>query len=261
MRKLSILFGLLAAFAVGALADTDCTTTITGGTINDNLNVPDGATCTLDGVTVNGNANVGKGSTLNATDGFSISGNLQGQNAASINVQGGNVSGNVQSQGPANVNFSAMVIGHDVQIQNALSFCTQHGPPGPAIFTNIGGNLQIQGTTNTPPAGIVCGSTGPPPGDGSTAAANLICGTTVGGDAQIQQNTAPFAIGSFGSSYCGGSPVTIKGNLQVQQNGTVTIDITSVGHNLECSQNGSVSQLNGAGDDTVQGKNKCPGIN
>jgi hypothetical protein len=295
MKELAILFGLgfvlSTAVATGARAQdrvcNDVDSPITSGTtINGNVNVPGGATCTLTDVTVNGNVTVGNGSTLTATAdaaGFLIKGNVQAQNSLSLDLEGETVSGNVQSNGPADVNIVGMTISHNLQLQNADSFCLQQ-------TTSVGGDIQIQGTTNIPPGGSVCGG---------TATANLICGTTVGGDTSLQQNLGTIAIGTNGSSYCNGkeaapagaapaapaapaaaaapaadgaappseppkgakptSTVTVGGNLQIQQNGTVYVDFTSVGHNLQCNQNTTVSNLNGS-DDTIQGSNQCPGV-
>ena len=126
---------------------------------------------------------------------------------------GGGATGNVQQKGGNLVLFQAHV-GGDVQVNGgAVSI-------GPG--STIGGNLQIQSLP---------GGSGP----------NQVCGTTVHGDLQLQNNLSAILIGA-GPIACAGN--IVGGNLQVQNNsGATTIVGNTVTGNLDDQGNTGPTQV------------------
>ena len=101
-----------------------------------------------------------------------------------------------------------------------------------SIMATINGNLQIQDTTG--------------------AAQNQVCGTTVRGNLQFQNNATGVQLGSSSSS-CAGN--TIGGNLQVQNNtGSTAIFDSTVGGNLQDQNNTAPTQVF---NNTVKGNLQC----
>jgi hypothetical protein len=88
---LGVLSGGTAAYAM----DRECVGTIGAVTVNDNLTVPEGATCSLEGTRVRGNVDVEEGATLLAT-GASVLGNVDGDGAAGVSLSDSLVGGRIQ---------------------------------------------------------------------------------------------------------------------------------------------------------------------
>jgi cytoskeletal protein CcmA (bactofilin family) len=133
--------------------------------IDDDVLVPDGATCILEGTRVKGNVNVEAGGALR-TRNARIGGNIQADEAAWIVVGNG---------------------------------------------TRVKGDVQIEGTTDTPSAGEP----------------NVVCGARIKGNLQVTKNTAPFDLGCSNGN-------RVKGNLQVQDNdipGDFTGEVIAVSNN------------------------------
>lgn len=101
--------------------------------------------------------------------------------------------------------------------------------------SHISGGLQIQNI----PAG---------------PAQNQICGTTVNGNLQFQNNGSAVLIGS---SACAGN--TVSGNLQVTNNSASTqVDGNNVSGNLQIQNNTAAT---GVFSNTVKGNLQCSGNN
>jgi hypothetical protein len=143
------------------------------------------------------------------------------------------VSGNVQVQQGAALNDPGSVIGANVQANNASSIQVQGG--------SIGGNLQVQGLTGGP---------------------NSLCGATVKGDVQVQNNgpLSQLSIGGPSPGSCAG--LTVTGNLQAQNNaGRVTIEGNTAHGNIEVHNNTGGGALTGNhADGNCQLQNDMPPI-
>ena len=89
--------------------------------------------------------------------------------------------------------------------------------------------------------------------DPLSANADIICNSTISGNAEVHNSASgvPWNIGGCGAN-------TIGGNLQFHNNAANgnTISNNTVRGNLQCQQNGT---LTGSGN-TTTGKNQCPGV-
>jgi hypothetical protein len=190
------LVALLALMAFGlaapAAADVTCTGTIGAQTVDDNLIVPDGASCTLEGTTVQGNVLVGQQATLTAT-GITVDGDIQDDNgnAGDVRVADSRIIGNIQLEQGTSATILRTEVDGDLQWESNRGPLRAEGnvvdgnlqanqnTGGLEIVRNeITGNLQCQ-ANNPAPTGsgnVVHGSaedqcaslTGepsPPPGD------------------------------------------------------------------------------------------------
>jgi hypothetical protein len=131
--------------SAGTGANGLCTGTIGKITINQNLQVPAGASCTLNGTYVTGNLTVASGAVLSASS-ISVDGNLQAKNASRVEVSGGSVGGNIQ------VENGGMVSIYAVRVDGSLQVFGNTG--GVTISDNsIGGNLQCKDNSPAPGGG------------------------------------------------------------------------------------------------------------
>ena len=157
----------------------------------------------------------------------------------------GSVTGTITQTG-GQLNLSGASVGGNVQVRGgSFSF-------GPS--TTIQGNLQVQGLP-------------------ASTKQNAVCGVTVNGTVQYQNNAAPVEIGSpsscFGNTVTGNVLVqsntaavtvsgnTVKGNLQVLSNtAAVTASTNSVGNNMLVQDNTVSSQIF---NDVVTNNLQCSG--
>lgn len=133
------------------------------------------------------------------------------------------IQGNLQVQQGGSLQDEATVIGGNLQANNALWVDLRGG--------SVGGDLQVQGLTASPSG----------TGDGATA--NDLCGLSVHGNVQVQNNGsgAPFDIGAAPDCTSG---LTIGGNLQIQNNaGTVDVGSNVPGSLTFQSGNGVIGGL------------------
>lgn len=124
--------------------DTTCTGTI-GATSEDNIIVPDGATCTLEGTSAIGNVIVGTGSTLVAAD-IDINGNIQTEGSDAVTVRASTVDGSIQIVQGGAATVAGNTLGSDVQVFE------QSGAVDIRDNT-IDGNLQCKENTQQPTGG------------------------------------------------------------------------------------------------------------
>ena len=185
------------------------------------------------------------GTSCNGTYGGTFTGNLTISPGENCTFMSGAVTGNVKLNG-GNLTLLNSQVGGNVQVNGGGTFTIGPG-------STIGGNLQIK---NLP----------------SGAATNQVCGTTVQGDLQFQNNASAVLIGSA-SPPCAGNTIggnlqvqnntasltiygnTVMGNLQVQNNtGTTLLSNNNVTKNLQCGNNSSIT-----GSGNSAGKNQgCP---
>ena len=188
------------------------------------------------------------GATCNGTYNGTFKGNITVSNGQDCSFVGGGVTGNVTVTG-GNLALSNATVGNNVQINGGGSFSI-----GPSV--KIKGNLQIQNIPAGPGQNQVCGST--VSGDlqfqnNGTAvqigSSSPTCpGNTIGGNLTIQGNTAATVI--FGNS--------IGGNLQDQNNTAATqVSNNTVGNNLQCQSNTTIS---GGGNTAHQKQGQCAGF-
>jgi hypothetical protein len=118
---------------------------------------------------------------------------------------------------------------------------------GTVVLMNakVTGNVQISGTSSSP-----------------GARQHVVCGSTVQGNLQFQNDTNPITIGGTSGSNCG--PNTITGNLQLQNNSAaavISVSQTSVGKNLQAQNNAGMVSITGdtSGND-LQATNNTGGI-
>jgi hypothetical protein len=161
-------------------------------------------------------ATLNSGSTCNGVYGGTFNGNVTVSTGQTCNFLSGNITGNVQQNGGNLVLAGGVIVGGNVQINGGGTFSID-----PAT---IDGDLQIQNI----PAGT---------------AQNQVCGTTVNGDLQFQNNGTAVQIGSASPS-CAGN--TIGGNLTVQNNtAAATVIGNTVGGNLTVQNNTAATIVNG----------------
>jgi hypothetical protein len=157
-----------------------------------------------------------------------VTGNVTVQQTGGLIVQGSDIHGNVQG--------------------NGANYLSLYSAPG----VHVGGNLQIQHTTGNAPGTL----------------GNYICFTTVDGDLQLGQNSAPYNIGANAAgpppppaaTDCG-LPDTVHGNLQVTNNsGGLWIERDTVDGNLQAygNTNGVHIYTNTIGGNLQCGSNNPP---
>jgi hypothetical protein len=151
-----------------------------------------------------------------------VTGNVVVGAGASITLVGATVNGNFVSNGA-----------HDIRMGNCKEF-------GCAVSrrTEIKGNISIQGTTGVP----------------SFPTKNVICDTTfAGGNVVLQDNKAPFTIGT--DSECNfGAGARITGSLLLLNNtAPITLKGNQIGGYLQCAGN-VPAPVNGGGNTAVVGK-------
>ncbi len=157
------------------------------------------------------------GSSCDGTYNGNFNGNLTVMNGQACILVGSSVTGNITLNG-GSLAISYSAIGGNVQVQGGGIFSI-----GPS--TAIGGNLQIQNI---------------PVGTGQSQ----ICGTTVRGDLQIQNDAAPVLIGAAAPASCAGNQV--GGNLTIQSNtATVSAVGNTVSNNLTVQNNSAATTING----------------
>ena len=166
------------------------------------------------------------GSSCNGAYNGTFDGNLTITAGQNCTLAGGTVTGNIMQHG-GSLTIGNSKVGGNVQIQGGGTFSI--GP-----YAVIDGNLQIQDI----PAGT---------------ALSQVCGATVLGNLQYQNNGTPVQIGALPPASCQGS--TIGGNLQVQNNtASGTIVGNTVGGNLQDMSNTAPTQVF---NNTVNGNLQC----
>lgn len=177
LLTLAVAFMLLAALpATSALADQTCRGTIGAESIDDNIDVPDAATCRLVGTQVGGNVIVGTGSTLVAT-GARVDGNVQAEGSRSVTVSGGSVIGSVQHKQGGAATVDAVAVDGNVQLESnggALRVTGNDVEGDVQAFSNAGG---VAISDNTIGGNLQCKSNDPAPTGGDNI---------VGGNAEDQ---------------------------------------------------------------------------
>ena len=185
------------------------------------------------------------GTTCNGTYNGTFRGNVTVLAGQTCNFIGGGISGNVASTG-GTLGLSGATVGGNVQITGGTFSL------GPS--TTIKGNLTI---SNLPPP----------------SRQSQVCGTTVQGDLQFQNNGTAVQIGSATPASCAGNTVggnlevhnntgpativgnTVAGNLQVQNNTAPTqVFNNTVTQNLQCQNNSSIT---GGGNTARQKQGQC----
>jgi hypothetical protein len=157
-----------------AAADVTCTGTLGTQTVDDNVRVPDGASCTLNGTTVKGNVLVGRGASLTATN-ATIDGNIQDDNkdAGAVQVTASRVDGNIQLEQGTSATVRTTAIDGDLQLESNRGELR-------ADDNTIGGNLQANQNTggltitdNTIDGNLQCQANNPAP----TGGGNIVRGS------------------------------------------------------------------------------------
>ncbi len=154
-----------------------CDGRIGADSVDDDVTVPDGATCELLGTTVEGNVSIGHGARLYAR-GVDVDGDIEGERTALVELSAeSNVGGNVQLES------GATAIVRDSHIDGDLSWEDQHGHLL-AEHTSVSGNLEADGNTgglslsdNKIGGDLSCQENSPTPNGG---------GNTVSGDHEDQ---------------------------------------------------------------------------
>ena len=171
------------------------------------------------------------GNNCNGTYYGAFKGNLNVSNHQTCILVGGGVTGNITQNG-GSLGIGNVTIGGNVQVQG--------GPfsVGPAAV--IKGNLQVQ---NIPPG----------------MASSQVCGSTVKGDLQFQNNGSPVVIGSA-APWCVGNG--IGGNLEVHNNtASIAILNNTVGGNVQVQNNTASTQVfNNVVKQDLQCQNNSPAI-
>jgi hypothetical protein len=173
MKRLALMMmavcGLVTTTTAAIAADTTCRSIVTGPTtINDNVVVPNMASCTLTDVTVNGNVFVDRGATL-TVNGGTIAGNVQGNQCHILNLYGPNlvIEGNVLIE---NCTYASGISAQSGPTEvNGNLLCGNNGGSCTVYYTAIGGNVIV--TNNATPAGFPFDSNI----SGNNIGGNLIC--------------------------------------------------------------------------------------
>jgi lysophospholipase L1-like esterase len=154
------------------------------------------------------------GNNCNGTYYGAFHGNLNVSNDQTCILVGGGVTGNITQNG-GSLGIGNVTIGGNVQVNGGGAFSV-----GPAAVIN--GNLQIQND----PAGM---------------ASSQVCGSTVKGDLQFQNNGSPMVIG-WAAPWCAGD--VIGGNLEVHNNtASIAILNNTVGGNVQVQNNTASTQV------------------
>jgi hypothetical protein len=170
------------------------------------------------------------GNKCNGTYYGPFKGNLNVSNGQTCILVGGGVTGNIVQNGGSLGIGNVSIVGN-VQIQSGGPFSV-----GPAAM--IVGNLQIQ---NVPPG----------------LEPSQVCGSTVKGDLQYQNNGSPVVIG-WANPWCVGN--IIGGNLQVHNNtASIAIFSNTVGGNIQIQNNSAPTQVfNNTVKQSLQCQNNFP---
>ena len=214
---------IVGQFADGSaylLTPTSVCTVTYSGTVTGNLNISSGTTCITNGdVTGNVTQSGGKLITSNAT----IGGNL-----------------NISGTGTFSIGGSSTIYGN-LQIQNIPAGAATNQICG----ATVKGNLQFQhnGTAvqigSASPSSCAGNSIGGDLDVQNNSASTAIYNNAVSGNLQDQSNTAPTQI----------TGNNVHGNLQVQSNSAPTqVFSDTVTNNLQCQNNSSIT----GGDDTAR---------
>jgi len=186
------------------------------------------------------------GNSCNGTYFGNFKGNLNVANGQNCVLAGGGVAGNVTQSG-GSLAIGNVTIGGNVQIQGGGPFSV-----GPAAV--IDGNLQVQNVPSETTPSQVCGATvrgnlqfqnnGTAVVIGS--AAPLCAGNVIGGNLEVHNNMASIAI--FNN--------TVGGNVQVQNNSAPTqVFNNTVKQNLQCQNNSPATT--GGGNTAAQKQGQC----
>lgn len=111
-------FVIVATLCAFAAADTECTGTLGGNTITNDVVVPEGASCTL-ATSVTGSVSIGKGSSFTSTGDITVNGQITARDAGSV-VLGGALKaiGGVEVFGATGFTVSANANGGGVSVLN-----------------------------------------------------------------------------------------------------------------------------------------------
>jgi hypothetical protein len=152
--------------ATAAAAERTCTGPIGAETVDDDVIVPQGATCALDGTTVEGNVKIERSATLLARM-ARIDGNVQGENAARVVVESSQVGGSVQVKQGGGAEVRDTRVTGDIQL-DANDGSLQH-----VARNTVGGNVQVMSNRggvdirgNTIDGNLQCKENVPPPTGG-----------------------------------------------------------------------------------------------
>lgn len=176
-----------------------CTTVRNGGTIQDNVVVPAGATCTLAGVTITGSVDVSMTAKL-STEGLTV---IQGPLTAS---DGGSLS-----------------IGAATVVQGALSLTAA----GDAIVSGSVASISVRSSSNFVQLFAASITSGGIKVEKSTTRLNL-CGASVVGGVYMSENSGSFS--ACATSAC--SPSMISGSVEIS-NGSGNVELCQA--NMESS--------------------------
>ncbi len=182
--KKTLLTALVLAVAlVGtphvAQADQMCTGTIGAVTIDDDLIVPEDATCVLQGTYIDGNIKVEPGATLRATD-VTVKGNVQTDDgdAVEVTVVDSAIDGDVQVFDSSEATVSNTTVGGNVQYEDNdgnLAVLGSDVDGDVQLFDNDGGTKEIR--DNIIGGNLQCKANDPAPIGGNNV---------VGGNAEDQ---------------------------------------------------------------------------
>jgi hypothetical protein len=185
-----------------------------------------------DNVNVKGNLTISAGQSITLSQGAVVNGNVMVNGGTLFLTNGSRIGGNLQvSSGDVTVTNST--VGGNAQF-NGGSFSIGSG-------TVIQGNLQANGLP------------------GGSAILNLVCGASIGGNLQYQNNAGAAVIGgptvlatsTFAS--CPGN--VVNGNMQVDNNSSqIQVYNNKVKNNLQCQQNSSIQ---GGGDTARNQQGQC----
>ncbi len=155
MKRILLLVGFVAMVLVAtptmARADEVCAGSMGAVTVDDNLRVPDGATCDLDGTVVKGNILIEANATLNASM-VTVEGNVQTDDgdAAEVTVVDSVVDGDVQIFDSVAASTSGTRVGGNVQYEGnegVLAVLSSDVDGDVQVFDNDGGSKEIRGNT------------------------------------------------------------------------------------------------------------------
>ncbi|CAN5839894.1 hypothetical protein BH23ACT5_BH23ACT5_12770 [soil metagenome] len=182
--KRTILFAVvLATTLIGspqaAQADQICTATIGPISIDDDVIVPENATCILEGTQIDGNIKVEPGATLRAT-GVMVDGNVQTDDggAAEVTIVDSEIDGDVQVFDRSAATVTNTTVGGNVQFEDNdgnLSVLASNVDGDVHLFANDGGSKEIR--DNTIGGNLQCKDNDPIPVGGDNV---------VGGNAEDQ---------------------------------------------------------------------------
>jgi hypothetical protein len=156
---------ILVAIPRVAFADETCTGAIGAVTIDDNLTVPDDATCTLEGTVVEGNIQLESQTTLRAT-GITVGGNVQtiDGEAIEVSIHDSDIDGDVQVFDSSIATVSNTRVGGNIQYDgNAgdLAVLASDVDGDVQLFDNDGGDKEV--SDNTIGGNLQCKDNDPAP--------------------------------------------------------------------------------------------------